>query len=634
MPDDERRLAAIMFTDVVGFTSMGQENETEAMEVLETYRQLLRPLFTRHRGREVKTIGDGFLVEFGSALEATLCAIDVQNSVHGLNLERGRKLQVRVGIHLGDVIRQGDDILGDAVNVASRIEPLARPGGICITGQVQDHVKNKIPYSVVMLPERDLKNVKEKVNVYSVVLPWEEEKGESETDLDRRRVAVLPLVSMSPDPNDEFFADGVTEELISTMSNIAELQVISRTSVMHFKKTNKTMAEIAKELSAGSILEGSVRKAGGQIRVTVQLIDTNRDSHVWAKSYDRELKDVFAIQSDISMSIADALRVQLLAGERARVNKVATENPEAHLLYMKGRYAWNERTRDSLGRAITYFQRAIKEDSGFALAYSGMADTYSVLLDHGYVSLSEAGPLAMQYAEKAVELADDLSEPHASLGLALSSRERQRAVGELKRAIELNPNNAYAQMWYSLVAPDIEDALSFCDRAAKLDPLNLQIGSTLGATYYLAGRTAEAIGHLKKILELDPEFPPARIWLSLSYLQAGMKEDAVREVRDLNKRHRRPHMLAIILAGAGLREEASKLADEFEHSSVYSDPADLAWIYAMLGTRDKALAYLKKAVAGNTPHLTYFLQDPTTAEFRKDPLVDATIDEAGIKARN
>src|SRR5215831_10568082 len=244
----ERRLAAIMFTDIVGYSALAQQDEAKALQMLGTYREVLRSAFSRHRGREVKTMGDGFLIEFPSALEATLCAVDVQGGLNSQNLERGEKLQARIGVHLGDVVSQGGDLLGDAVNVASRIEPLARPGGICVTGEVLSHVRNKVPYPMVRIENAILKNIREKIDVYALVLPWEE-KGDPENhpipNLNRKRVAVLPLVSLSPDPNDEYFADGITEELISTMSNITGLQVISRTSVMQFKRTTKPMAEIA-----------------------------------------------------------------------------------------------------------------------------------------------------------------------------------------------------------------------------------------------------------------------------------------------------------------------------------------------------------------------------------------------------
>ncbi|MGI0085579.1 MAG: tetratricopeptide repeat protein, partial [Nitrososphaerales archaeon] len=444
--------------------------------------------------------------------------------------------------------------------------------------------------------------------------------------------AILPFASMSADPNDEFFADGMTEELISTVSNIANLQVISRTSVMHFKKTPKTMAEIAKELNAGSIMEGSVRKAGDKVRVTVQLIDSNKDIHVWAKTYDRQLHDVFAIQSDISMSIADSLKVQLLPNEKERVQKVATRSPEAHLLYMKGRYFWNERTKASLEKAIECFEKAIEKDPGYALAYSGLSDTYSVLSDHGYMPRGKAQPLALKNSERAVELDGSLSEAHASLGLSLGGipNSRERAGAELRRAMETNPNNAYAHLWYSLVTPDLGEATASAEKATRLDPLNLQIGSTLGALYYCSLRLPEAFSQLRKVIEMGPDFPPAHYWLALAYLENTQPEEAIKEARTYNELSPRKVFVGIILAGAGKKEEARLIADELERAGYYVDPADMAWLYCELESRNKGIEWLKRAVVENSAHLEHFAREPSTREFRKDPEIRALLEKVGF----
>src|SRR2546426_2217799 len=405
----ERRLAAIMFTDMVGFTTLGQENESTALELLERHRQLLRPLFSKHAGHEIKTMADAFLVEFASALEATLCAIDIQNTIHSRNLERGEKLQVRIGIHVGDVIHQGGDVLGDAVNVASRIESLAAPGGICITEQVKDHIKNKTSYPLAKLEISEMKNLKEPIDVYQVVLPWARQAIDSEVapQLDRRRIAVLPFANMSPDPSEDYFADGMTEELISTLSGISGISVISRTSVMMFKKNPKPAREIAADLEAGTLLEGSVRKAGNKVRITVQMIDSKADRPVWSRSYDRNLDDVFSIQSDISQTVADQLKIQLLPTEKQNLQRVPTTNTEAHTLYMKGRHFVNERAtvqspKDAFYKAIDYFEQAVKRDSHYAAAYAGLSDCYQLLGNWGLLQSEVAVQKGMEYAVKAL----------------------------------------------------------------------------------------------------------------------------------------------------------------------------------------------------------------------------------------
>jgi adenylate cyclase len=319
MSQGQRRLAAIMFTDMVGYTALAQKNEPLSLSLLEDQRKLVRSILARHDGREVKTMGDAFLVEFSSALDAVRCAYDIQRAAREFNLAQSeeRKLELRVGIHLGDVVESQGDISGDAVNIASRIEQLAEPGGICLTRQVYDQVHNKLELQLSSLGESKLKNVDQTTEVFRVVMPWVSRQEALRGAYDKKRIAVLPFANISRDSADEYFADGMTEEIIATMSRISGLKVIARTSVMGYKGGQKKISEVARELDVGSILEGSVRKVGDRARVTVQLIDSETSEHVWAESYDRDLKDVLAIQSDISTTVAEALRVKLLDKERS-----------------------------------------------------------------------------------------------------------------------------------------------------------------------------------------------------------------------------------------------------------------------------------------------------------------------------
>jgi TolB-like protein len=299
---------------------------SDLLELLEQHRQFLRPIFSKHRGREVKTIGDGFLVEFGSALEATLCAIDIQSSVHSLFLERGARLQKKVGIHVGDVVSQGEDLLGDAMNVASRIEPLAEPGGICISEQVHDQLRNKIPNRLENLEPKALKNVRFPTDIDRVVLPWATPATPLASPAPTG-LAVLPFANISPDLRDEYFADGLTEELISVLSQLRGLRVIGRTSVTPYKSTAKGVSQIGAELGVSSLLEGSVRRFGNQLRITVQMIDVLTQGPVWTNAYDRELTDVFAIQTEIARRAARQLKVNVRAAEEARLEARPTIRP-------------------------------------------------------------------------------------------------------------------------------------------------------------------------------------------------------------------------------------------------------------------------------------------------------------------
>ncbi len=280
-----------MFTDMVGYTALGQKDESISLVLIQESSKLLRPIVERHGGTIVKTIGDGFLIQFPDALNGVRCGYDIQRAVKEFNivLPLDKRFSLRIGIHLGDVVESGGDILGDAVNVASRIEPLSDSGGVCLTQQVYDQVRNKIDLRFTSLGEKLLKNIDLPIEVYKIDLPWDERVLEPKGKIDIRRIAVLPFANISPDSTDEYFADGMTDEIISNLSKIRELKVISRTSIMRYRTTSKNLKEIADDLQVGSILEGTVRKASDSLRITVQLIDTFSDEHLWTQEYRPEI---------------------------------------------------------------------------------------------------------------------------------------------------------------------------------------------------------------------------------------------------------------------------------------------------------------------------------------------------------
>jgi adenylate cyclase len=394
-----------MFTDMVGYTALTQSNESLAIEILDRHNRLLRPFFPKFHGKEVKSIGDSFLVEFESALDALNCAIEIQSYLHDYNFSSREswKISLRIGIHLGDVIHRADDVLGDAVNIASRIEPMAEPECICISEQVYDQVRNKVSQSLVELGPKDLKNVSFPVTVYGVVMPWEKHGASAEgASLPVNRIAVLPFANISPDPQDEYFADGMTEELISTMSKVSGLKVIARTSVSGYKGGKKRIDEVARELGVSTVLEGSVRKAGDRLRITVQLINAQTSDHLWAESYDRELKDVFEIQSDIAKTVVNSLEVRLLSSEKKDIEKRPTGNLKAYQLYLRGRYYLNRETREDYSKALDLLKEAIRLDPEFALAYAGISDYYHGGAHYNWFSPEDAFPLMKEHAQKAL----------------------------------------------------------------------------------------------------------------------------------------------------------------------------------------------------------------------------------------
>ena len=475
-----RRLAAIMFTDMVGSTVSAQADEEKALRLRDEQTELVRPLFKAHHGREIKSMGDGFLAEFDSALRAVQCAIDIQQHLHERNSKSGvGAIQLRIGVHLGDVEERETDIFGDAVNIASRIEPLASPGGVCISGEVFSQVRNKIPNQLEKLPPTALKGLLVSIDIYRILLPWNVREGPSTgngpTQLDKSRIAVLPFVSMSPDPNDEFFADGLTEELIANLALVKGLKVIARTSVMNYKKKEKNVSEIGKELGVGTVVEGSVRKAANRIRVTVQVIDVATEEHLWASKYDDNLDDVFAVQSDIATKVAASIPGSLSTANAPVPALQETRDMQAYLYFLQGQALVWHREEVPIRQALRYFEQAVEKDPTFSRVYASLARAYKQLGEEGLISWSEAIVQGKAAAERARRISPDLAEAHAMLAelsfMADDPVELQEK--EARKALELNPNLAEAHDILGQIAGikgDLESYVRHIEEAYQLDP--------------------------------------------------------------------------------------------------------------------------------------------------------------------
>ncbi len=446
-----RGLAAIMFSDVVGYTAIMGRDEHAALRALDAHRELLRTLLPKFNGRMVGEIGDGTLTSFHSALEAVNCAREVQAS-----LQDQPELKVRIGIHLGDVVFSNNTVLGDGVNVASRIHALAAPGGICVSANVYDEIRNKPGTRLKDLGEQRLKNVSRPIRVYQIVesgliaqpaepsghrrrialiagaavlilaglilvlmrLKWPGPASHPAQSVAKRTIssiAVLPLDNFSGDPNQEYFADGMTDELTTDLATISALRVISRGSVMQYKGAHRPPTpEIAKALNVDAVVEGSVVRVGDRVRITAQLIDAPADKHLWAKSYERNSRDVLVLQDELAAAIARQINIELTPDEQARFAKAHPVKPEAHEAYLKGRYYLSSYTQAGVKKAIDQFELAIKADPSFALPYTGLADAYTYGEDW-YFPANEVMPKAKAAAKKALQLDDSLAEAHSSV---------------------------------------------------------------------------------------------------------------------------------------------------------------------------------------------------------------------------
>jgi adenylate cyclase len=623
-----RRLAAIMFTDMVGFTASVQTDEASALKLLREQERLVRPLLKTHKGREIKSTGDGFLVEFESALKATQCAVDIRRGVYERNAQSGAApFQIRIGIHLGDVEQSGTDILGDAVNIAARIEPLAEPGGVCVSGAVHEQVWNKLSGKFEKLPPKTLKGLQVPMEVYRIVLPWGAKEAPSDSS-GPTGLAVLPFSNISPDLKDEYFADGLTEELITVLSQLKGLRVIARTSVMPYKSTSKGVAQIGAELRVSSVLEGSVRKAGNRLRVTAQLIDVGSESHVWANTYDRELDDVFAVQAELAKQVADVLKIELRPSETARLDARPTARPDSYLAYLKGRSLLHLNPLPaSLAAAKGEFERAIALDPSNAAALAGLADA-TRMTGWWYPDPAQANwdETSRRLATRAIELDPNLGEAHASLALILADDfEYAAAEREFKLALSLNPSNSDAHDRYAellIVQGRTDEALVEFGLAEAADPRRINMISWFAMYLLWLGRTDEARVKIERLNEIEPDSPFYHAALAFySFARAdlrGGRQEFDRFAGELDSEPTLGPLLRVMsYMMAGETEQAKALLREMD--ALPAHPGSqwvIPWLYCELGDLDGSFRWIEKVGATGFGQL---LLDPRCEPIRRDP---------------
>jgi len=513
------------------------------------------------------------------------------------------------------------------VNIASRIVRFAEQGGICISGQVYAQVVNKLEYPLIKISAQSLKNVEQRIDLYRVVLepgvdaPHKSSKAWS-------RVAVLPFANISPDPRDGYFADGLTEEMISALSEVKGLRVIARTSVNHYKETSKTVAQIGNELGVAFVLEGSVRKAGNKVRVGAQLIDVESQEHIWSNQYDRNLNDIFSIQSDIAKKVADSLEVTLLKGERARIERKDTESTVAYVAYLKGRTLLHDRSEKAIKGAKEQFELAVREDAGYSKAYSGLADTYMILGDYLFSPFPSSLEEAKKHIRKALELDPNLAEARVSLANYLMySYDFVGSENEFRRAIELNPSYASAHHWFAGTLDQLgktDEAFAEVMLAEELDPLSSAI--TLSAVYrFILTRTFdEALKRIRKLSEIDPEgLLVAEAWMAYHFVRKEWNDALLYLKRMIEADPDDPYLdmdLAYIHAVTGKRNEALLLVEKLKAvpESARIKGNFLAFVYAGLGDLDECFRWLDYAYDRREIFIGWFRRYPLLENVRSD----------------
>jgi adenylate cyclase len=506
----ERRLSAILAADVVGYSRLMSVDEAGTLTALKDVRTgLIDGKIAEHHGRVVKLTGDGILAEFPSVVNAVTCAVELQRGMRERNadLPQDRRIQFRIGVNLGDVIVEGTDIYGDGVNVAARLEGVAKPGGITISHSVREQVGNRLDLVFEDTGEQKLKNIERPIRVYNVSIEQvaaRNNKGRAPAPEERPSIAVLPFNNMSGDSEQEYFSDGITEDIITDLSKVSGLSVVARHTAFTYKNRPVNVQEVGRELGVAYILEGSVRKAGARVRVTGQLINSTNGNHVWADRFDRELTDIFAIQDEITHAIVEQLKVKLHPQERKSLAQAPTDNIEAYTYYLKGRDFLNRRSKRYLQLARQMFGKAVELDARYARAYAGMADcdSYLYMTYHESVVMDEV----LATTEKALSLDPRLAEAHASRGVALSAGQRyEEAKTEFEKALALDPDSYEAHYFYArsnFAQGNVDRAAALFERAAEIRPDDYQVPCLLVAIYKSLGRPQDAKNAAQKGVEL------------------------------------------------------------------------------------------------------------------------------------
>ena len=569
----ERRLAAILAADVVGFSRLMGEDEAGTLAQLKKLRaELIDQTIAEHRGRIFKLTGDGILAEFPSVVNAVACATDWQRAI-----SPNDRLQFRIGINLGDVVVEGDDIYGGGVNVAVRLESIAPSGGISLSQSVRDQVGNRLDLSFADRGEQNLKNIERPVRVYDVVAKQTAAVTTDRTPDERASIAVLPFTNMSGDTEQEYFSDGMSEDIITDLSKISGLRVVARHSAFSYKGKPIKVQEVGRELGVTHVLEGSVRKAGARVRVSAQLVDCGNSSHIWAERFDRDLTDTFAIQDEITHAIVEQLKIQLLPQEAASIKQPATHSIDAYNFYLKGRDFLRRRSRRYLQLAREMFTKAVEIDPKYARAYAGIAlcDSFLFMTYHADVPVDKI----LASAAQALAIDERLAEAHAARGVALSAAQRYEEAGaEFEQALALDPASADTYYFFArsnFMQGKMEKAAELFERATTIDPDDYQSPCLLVGVYQTLHRHDDA----KRI---------ARIGI----------ERADRELA-LHPEDSRPAQIGSgALVALGDRERAR----EWTARALAIDPDDLvaqynaACSYSMLGEIDLALDWLERCL--------------------------------------
>ncbi|NND34168.1 MAG: tetratricopeptide repeat protein [Saprospiraceae bacterium] len=627
-----RRLAAIMFTDIVGYAAMMQESEERATLVREKHRNSLRRWHKKFHGEILQYYGDGTLSVFKSSVEAVECAIAIQRE-----LQQGTYVPLRIGLHVGDIVFSGSEVYGDGVNLASRVENLGIPGAILISDKINYEIKNQENIQSQKIGYFEFKNIKEPVEIFAIsnsgikVPVRSELKGKMKEK--KHTIAVLPFINVSSDPENEYFSDGISEEILNALVKIKDLRVTARTSSFSFKGKNIDVREIGQQLGVTHVLEGSVRKSDKRVRITAQFVSTVDGYHLFSQTYDRTLEDIFAVQDEISQKILNLLRQHLEVAQRYRQLVISpTTNMEAYETYLKGLYYFNQWGKEPMGKAIPYFQDAIEMQNDFALPHAQLGLCYLFQALGGKISWQNAYDKAIIHINRTKELNQEIPEGYMSLFTfnTFFQWDWQAAVETARKGFELFPNYApiyvaFGALYY--IEGDLSTALEAHRVGLQIDPLSVLMNLNMGTTLLWMGHYEQAVVYFNQVLEIIPNHRAAMEFKGWTAAFQGELEEALTIFRNLNPtighRLHRITCLGWIYSKLGKNEKAEQclttlIGLEKKARARASFAVDLAILYTRLNNFDLAFYHLEKAIQNKIGDSMMCKSDPWLAPLRSD----------------
>jgi TolB-like protein/class 3 adenylate cyclase/Flp pilus assembly protein TadD len=663
-----RQLAAIMFTDIVGYTALMGDDEQRAFGLLNKNREIHQPIIELYEGKLIKELGDGILASFPTVSDALFAAIKIQKACSA-----SKELSLRIGIHEGEVISENNDIYGDAVNIASRIQTLGIPGSILFSKKVADEIKNKAEFHTVSLGSFEFKNVKEPIEVFALAndgFPVPKRsmmEGKLKKKNFRKRniivavsfillavaafinykkyfeknnnagidksIAVLPFVDMSAGKDQEYFSDGLSEELLNRLTKIPELKVIGRTSSFSFKGKNEDLRIVGEKLGVAHILEGSVQKEGNQIRVTAQLIRTADGFNLWSDKYDRNLEGIFKLQDEIANAVVKQLRLKLLIPIDTKAS--SSTNTEVYNLLLQGNYFVGKRDKENLAKALDYYLKALAIDSLNARSWAAVGKCYVLQSNWGWIDRKEGLQKAMIAANKSIALDNTEAEGHYVSGqVKMWDFDWVGAEAEYQKVLDLEPGHADALRITGFLyrcTGHFNEAIRLTKQSLSLDPVQAHAYFNFGQLLYHANELEEAIGAYKKLLELNPQFPRAHIFLGKVYLLQRKPHMALAEMRqEAGDEAWRSFGLILAYQALDSKKEADQLLSDYLVRFQKNNMYQLAEIYAFRGEKNKAFEFLEKSYTAREARLTYLKGDPLLKNLESDPRYKAFLKKMNL----